>query len=145
MPTIIPQRLALAGLAAIGLAAGAVSLPAHAQPGYDETYGPNGDVTVMAPRHMQRDPATGAPIEVVTKSRAVYYGDLDLSAPWGVRTLHARVVRAAVRLCNDLDNQPGPIPEDSNDCVRPAVTNAMYQAPIPDGLRYRESDYGFSY
>ena len=143
MLSIDPKRLALAGVAAIGLAAGAVSVPAHSQPGYEESYGPNGEITVYAPRHMERDPATGAPIEVVTKSRPVYYGDLDLSAPWGVRTLHARVVRAAVRLCDDLDSQPGLVPEDSNDCVRPAVTNAMYQAPIPDGLRYHYSDYAY--
>jgi UrcA family protein len=141
MPTINRIRIAVAGLAAAGLAAAAAaSLPAHAQPGYDEAYGSSGEVTVIAPRHQERDPATGAPVDIATESQAVYYGDLDLSAPWGVRTLHARVVRAAVRICDDLDNQPGLIPEDSDDCVRPAVANAMYQAPIPDGLRDRDSD-----
>jgi UrcA family protein len=134
MPTL-SKRIAIAGLAAAGLATAGVSVPAHAQGG--------GAITVYAPRHQERDPYTGAPIEVTTASRAVYYGDLDLSAAWGVHTLHARVVRAAVQVCDELDNTPGLLPEDSDDCIQPAVRHAMDQAPIRHAWRYRETAYGY--
>jgi UrcA family protein len=140
--SLFSRRIALAGLSVFGVAAGTVSAPAHAQPGYDYAVGQQGgDITVYAPRRMERDRMTGAPIEVATVTRTVYYGDLDLSAPWGVRTLHARVVRAAVNACDELDSRPDLIPADSEDCVQPAVRDAMDQAPIGDGMRYRYSAY----
>jgi len=140
----LTQRLTLAGLGALALAATAPSPPVHAQD-YDQ-YAGGGEVRVYAPRRVERDPSTGAPIEVARASRPVYYGDLDLNSAWGVRALNARVERAAVRLCGDLDFQRGLVPLDSNeDCVARAVSEAMYQAPIRDDLRYRVANAGYGY
>jgi UrcA family protein len=140
----ICKRLAISAVAALGLSTGATIAPAYAQPGYDEAAGGGSEVTVQAPRPVGHRGYLGAP-GPVTESVAVYYGDLDLNAPWGVRTLRARIVRAADRVCADLDYQPGLIPEERFDCVRPAVSNAMYQAPIPGWLRVRDRDDGHLY
>ncbi|HLK24058.1 MAG TPA: UrcA family protein [Caulobacteraceae bacterium] len=145
----LSKRLTLAGLGALGLAVTAPSMPAHAQP-YDDyqRYGSDaGVVTVYSPRRFERDSTTGAPIDLVRESRPVYYGDLNLSTGWGIRAFHARVVRAATELCNDIDMQPGRVPLNSNqvDCVRPAVEEAMASAPIPDGMRYRYENVRYGY
>jgi len=133
MPTsMFPTRLALSGLAAIVLVAGAASPPAHAQPQYYESASSGGEITVYAPRHLQRDPGTGAEIDVVTASRTVYYGDLDLSAPAGMDELHARLERAAGKACDQLNNDPTLVIINSEDnCVAPAVRDAMYRVETP--------------
>ncbi|HLK24059.1 MAG TPA: UrcA family protein [Caulobacteraceae bacterium] len=143
--TRYPARLALAGASALSLAAGAVSTPAHAQPGYDTAAGPS-EITVQAPGVYSRiNPFTGE--GSLSESRAVYYGDLDLRTDWGARALHARVVRAAVQVCRDLDYRGGAslVWEDMDDCVRPAVQGAMAQAPMPGSLRYRYDYVGYLY
>jgi UrcA family protein len=135
---ISPKRLALAALAAIGFAAAGATPAVHAQPGYE--YGSGGEITVYGPRHVQRDPATGAEIDVARASRTVYYGDLDLSAPWGMRALHGRLERAAASACNQLLEDPTLTIIDSNtDCVGPAVRDAMYRVGAPD-YRYGYGD-----
>ena len=137
----LTKRFTLTGLGALALATTAPSLPAHAQ-----DYGGGGEVRVYAPRHVERDPYTGAQIDVARESRPVYYGDLDLNAAWGVRAFHDRVERAAVQLCSDLDWQRGIVPEDTNeDCIARAVRRAMYDAPIRDDLRYRVAEVGYEY
>jgi UrcA family protein len=136
------QRLALAGLAAVGLTAGAASPPAHAQPdGYYSDSG--GSITVYAPRRLERDPATGAEIDVVRAYRTVDYGDLDLNAPWGVRTLRARVERAASDACDELNNTPGLVIIDSEDCVGEAANGAMERVPVSYAARYHEDGYRY--
>ncbi len=141
--THLTKRLTLTGLGALALAATAPSLPAHAQD-YDQ-YG-GGELQVYAPRYQERDPYSGAPIDVARESRPVYYGDLDLNSAWGVRALRARVRTAAVRLCYDLDWQRGVVPETSNaDCIARATRQAMYDAPIRDDLRYRVAAAGYDY
>jgi UrcA family protein len=129
--SLSPKRLALASLTAIGLAAGVAMTPARALPGDDEAAG-DGQVTVYAPR-AERDPASGAEINTVSASRAVFYGDLDLSAPWGMRALHARLERAAAAACNQLLNDPTLVIINSEgDCIAPAVRDAMYRVGMPD-------------
>jgi UrcA family protein len=122
-----PRRLSLCA-AALGLA---LAAPAAAQPGQygDDPYTLSG-VTVTAPAHHQRDSATGAPIEWVSTSRVVRYGDLDLGRRWGVRELRARVERAARSACNELDSAYPIAASDTPPCVRDAVRQAMASAPI---------------
>jgi UrcA family protein len=128
----------LGAVAAFGLTAVA-STSAFAQPGYgrydDDPYTTSG-VVVTAPRHADRDSATGAPIEWVSASRVVRYGDLDLNRAWGQRELHARIVRAARSACNQLDDAYPITASDSPPCVRAAVRQAMYQIPTSDDYDY---------
>jgi UrcA family protein len=136
----------VAGLAAIGLAATAPGQVARAQP-YDYSTASGGQVTVYAPR-VERDPATGADIDVVHESRAVYYGDLDLNSRHGVRVLSDRIERAASDACQDLDNAPGLTvigSESDSDCIGRAVYRAMAQAPIAEDVAYRGYDNGYRY
>jgi UrcA family protein len=141
LSTIPRYRLALCAAAAAGLALAAPTLPAHAQPydrgyGYDyDSYqtGPDDDITVTGRPYEERDPATGGYYERVTTSRVVSYADLDLNSRWGVRELHARVVRAARDACDELDNDPMLVTApDDPPCVSTAVRRAMYQAPVAD-------------
>jgi UrcA family protein len=130
------NRVALAGLSALALAAGAASLPAHAQPGYDAyAYPPGDQVTVQAPIYHRSYPFRGE--ATISESRGVYYGDLDLTTDWGARALHARVERAAVRICHSLADQPGLLPADTETCIDSAVYGAMERAPIPGPMRWR--------
>jgi UrcA family protein len=129
-------------LAGVGVAAIAsltiAAAPTHAQPAYDPEYG-NGyagdsnysdrndvpSVTVYAPRHYERDGATGAEINVVRASRIVDTHDLDLSTRWGMRTLNVRVDRAAREACGDIDAHYPDTMEDNSTCVSSAIHNAM--------------------
>lgn len=126
---ILGRCLSVAAVAALGLA---VAAPAAAQPGYghyDNDPDTMSGVTVTAPRHQERDTATGAPIEWVSTSRVVRYGDLDLRRPWGVRELHARIARAARSACDALDDAYPITAPDSPPCVRNAIRQAMYDLP----------------
>jgi UrcA family protein len=121
--------LSVAAAAAFGLA---LTAAAQAQPGYgryDNDPDTVGGVTVTAPRFHDRDSATGAPIEWVSTSRAVRYGDLDLSRPWGARELRARITRAARSACDELDSAYPLTAADSPPCVRNAIRQAMYNVP----------------
>jgi UrcA family protein len=111
--------------------------PAQAQPYYDEpTYADQGaevgGLIVTAPYHRERT-YNGMPVERVTASRVVDISDLDLSTGWGVHELRARVQRAAVEACDEVDRAwvIGRYPLDSDsDCYHDAVRRAMRDAPI---------------
>jgi UrcA family protein len=112
-----------------------MAAPVAAQPGYgryDDDPSTVSGIVVTAPRHSARDSATGAPIEQVSASRVVRYGDLDLSRHWGVRELRARIERAAQSACDELDNAYPLTGWDNRPCVRDAVREAMYQVPSDD-------------
>ncbi len=92
-----------------------------------------GGVTVYATPHHERS-FFGAPIDVVTASRVVPIGDLNLSTRWGVDELRQRVQTAAYDACQQLDTTPGLAPvggADDVDCEHRAVEQAMAQAPVP--------------
>lgn len=115
--------------AAFGLAlAGPAAAQSYHNPYDDDPYTTSG-ITVTAPPSHERDSATGAPIGWVSASRVVRYDDLDLSRGWGMRTLHARIERAARSACDELDNAYPITASDSPPCVREAVRQAMYQIP----------------
>ncbi|HLI64879.1 MAG TPA: hypothetical protein VKU90_00825, partial [Caulobacteraceae bacterium] len=84
-------RVALGAVAAVSLAALMPSAPAQAQSPYEETTAGE-DVTITAPR-VERDPYTGADIDIVSTTRIVSYADLDLNSRWGMRVLHNRILR----------------------------------------------------
>lgn len=115
--------------ALLGLAA---TTPAVAQPYDPDAYGDAsmvGGVTVTAP-HRERA-WNGAEVDVLTASRTVDASDLDLSRRYGRRTLHARIVQAAVDACDELDNQwvSGWTPLDNDtDCIHAAVRRGMSDA-----------------
>jgi UrcA family protein len=117
-------------VAAASLAICATPVISHAQGDYDQYANSSLDetagVTVYAPRYMDRDAASGAPIERVSTSRVVEYGDLDINTDWGSRILHRRIVRAAREACDQLDTQYPLTSQDSPPCVQTAVRNAMY-------------------
>jgi len=128
---LTPIRLGATCAAALafGLAA---ALPVAAQPGYgpyDDDANTTSGIVVTAPPYHERDSATGAPIEWVSASRVVRYGDLDLNRRWGRRELHARIVRAARSACDELDQAYPVTAPDSPPCVRSAVRQALYQIP----------------
>jgi UrcA family protein len=142
------KGLAVAGLAAMGLAMTAPGQPAQAQPyGYDYSNDSGGQITVYAPhRRIERNSITGAEIDVARESRVVHYGDLDLSSAYGVRRLHDRIERAAVDACQDMDNTPGLYVMDSDvDCIGGAVDRAMAEAPIPENAAYQGYGYRYRY
>lgn len=127
MSLIRKAAATLAFGAAAAVSAAIVPPLAQAQPAYEETTA-GGDVTITAPR-VERDPATGAEIDVVYTTRIVSYADLDLNTRWGMRTLHHRIVRAANDACSDLSMRYVTVDNDA-DCVNTAVRHALYQSPL---------------
>lgn len=136
---IFRQRLhtPLCLIAAAGCAlAISAAAPARAQPAYDaERPSDVGDIVVRAP-NLGRSP-TGAPYELVSASRVVRYGDLDLRTDWGVNTLKARITHAANAACRELDAAYPISAPDDPPCVSTAVRDAMYRVPIV----YNHGDY----
>lgn len=127
--SIVRRGLALAAGAAFGLT---LASSAAAQPygdRYDNDPSTMSGIVVTAPPSTERDSATGAPIEWVSASRVVRYGDLDLSRHWGRHELHARIERAARSACDELDSAYPVTAADSPPCVREAVRQAMYEIP----------------
>jgi UrcA family protein len=77
----------------------------------------------------------GAPIEVISLSRPVSYGDLDLTRQSDANELEKRILDTAEAACKELDNMyPDgslyqPIPSDQN-CVKSATTEALKEAHL---------------
>jgi UrcA family protein len=87
-------------------------------------------VTVYAPFVVRRkvvNPFTG--LELVSVSRTVYFGDLDLSKSEQAATLENRVHWAAQQACKEIDKRYPkrvyiPVP-DNQDCIGNATSEAM--------------------
>ena len=129
MTSIFTARGRVTGLAlaALGLA-GLSALPATAQPydPYDTGYA-SGEIIVQPPRTLGRS-AIGAPIRLVSTSRTVRFGDLDLASYDGRQALRHRIQRAARDACDDLDARYPITDENSPDCYSTAVRDAMLRA-----------------
>jgi UrcA family protein len=104
--------------AVVGVTAG---VPASAQ-----TQGKQSDITVTAPRVRERS-STGVPIETVSLSRTVSYGDLDLRTEAGKKELDNRIHQAARRACDALDKVYPLTAPDSPDCMKTTLDNSMEQ------------------
>ncbi len=127
MTILSASHLRFAGVAVAAAGMALVTAPAMAQP---YPYGPDettvGEI-VVSPPVLGRS-AIGAPIRLVSTSRVVRFGDLDLGAPWGRHELRVRIERAARNACDDLEARYPVTADDSPDCYRTAVRNAMVDA-----------------
>jgi UrcA family protein len=71
--------------------------------------------------------STGIPIQDVSLTMTVKYGDLDVATPAGKASLETRVTSAARKACAEI-NRLYPLGSPSEvDCVRKAVKEAMAQ------------------
>lgn len=122
------KSAAIGAVAALGAA---FVGPALAQDyGYGYGYSSDGsDITVRASPRAERDPATGAPIDYVSETRVVSYGDLDLNTSYGVHVLRARIERAAADACDDMSNRYLVVSDDRRACIDAATSRAMYEMP----------------
>lgn len=129
----------MAALATLGIALGCLmttSTPLYAQPAAaappaDTTQ----DITVVAPRIVRRQVANsapryfGAPIEVLSTSRAVSFADLDLTSEAGADEFQKRILYAALAACDQMDSEYPtnvyvPVPASQNcpdDTARPPM------------------------
>ncbi|HXQ17493.1 MAG TPA: UrcA family protein [Caulobacteraceae bacterium] len=123
-------------LAAAALASGWLSSsgPAVAQ-----------QVEVIAPRivvHQAGQMASnGLPVERITLTREVGYGDLDLTTQAGVATLQTRINDTAKQSCAQLDafysspNERDISQASNQNCVSDAVDSAMAQVRLIEAPR----------
>jgi UrcA family protein len=114
--------------------------------------GPNEQVIVQAPyvpQYRVDHPHLNVPIENVSLSLAVHYGDLDLRTREGARALRMRIREAANTVCGQLiDMYPVGVESDAQ-CFRDALATSMARADAaiqnarsyPPG-RYRDMYYG---
>ena len=111
VPDRLPILLAFAALAFVSALAQAADLP---------------EVTISAPsvKTVDRDAATGAPIQQVTEAARVSVDPVTLTTNSGVALLQDKVVETAQQLCNTMD--PLAV-EDDGSCVREAVKSAQAQ------------------
>jgi UrcA family protein len=96
-----------------------------------------GEVTVVAP-HVVRETVgrspTGTPIEMVTLSRQVGYGDLDLTKASDVQAFKDRVNETAKQACAQIDSlyplgMSLPDPANAN-CVAEAAAGGLAQVDM---------------
>jgi UrcA family protein len=89
------------------------------------------EVVVEAPRTVHhetvgRSRTTRAPIETITLSGRVSFGDLNLTKTADVATLRERVTAEARQACAELDRMR-PLVDADPRCVQVATRNAMAQ------------------
>ena len=96
-------------------------------------------VTVVAPHAVHRQAGTAfggiALFELVSLTRQVGYGDLDLSTPAGVTTFENRISDTAKQACAQLDALYPPsrdyMPDPANeDCAKKATADALARAKL---------------
>jgi len=124
---------AAAGACAAMLAASSASAQTYDRyddNGYRDT---SEGVIVTAPHRLHQRSTIGAPIDRFRVSEAVPIDDLNLRTRWGEHLLRARILMAARRVCDRLNDSVypdfvTPPTTDSPPCVRTAISRAMYQA-----------------
>lgn len=118
------------------LAAGALLLlgaSANAQEyGYENaSYSmPSENVEVTVPRYAPQRSSLGAPYRLISMSKGVYVGDLDLRSRHDVRIMRDRISETARRMCRQLDVRYPITAPGSPGCYTTAMNDAMYQANI---------------
>jgi UrcA family protein len=119
---------ALASIAAgVLLAPMAMAQESASSTTYSDKDGTPEIVTVTPPRHMPARSTIGAPIEEVSISVPVSYGDLNLHTGEGVYTLRQRVKQTAHNLCDKLSFRYPIGTPDNDGCYRRAIKYAMPQ------------------
>ena len=105
--------------------------------GQGDSYTTTQELTVTGERHARS--SIGAPIEWVSTERRIDTSDLDLSTPWGAHELRMRVEKAAQTACFELDTFHPVTADDSPDCYKAAVRDALAQAE--DATGYKLASY----
>jgi UrcA family protein len=123
VPDRLPILLAFAALAFVSALAQAADLP---------------EVTISAPsvKTVDRDAATGAPIQEVTETARVSVDPVTLTTNSGVALLQDKVLETAQQLCDSTDPLAG---EDDGSCVREAVKSAQTQIEADVAQANRDS------
>ena len=119
----LPVMFAFGALALFGARAYAADLP---------------EVTISAPsvKTIDRDAATGAPIQEVTETARVTVDSITLTTNSGVALLKDKVLETAQRLCSSMDPVSD---EDEGSCVREAVKSAQTQIEADVAQANRDS------
>ena len=68
-----------------------------------------------------------APIYIVSTTRQVKAGDLDLTTPEGLAELEKRVSKAATEACTDIDRTHPNAQPDTYKCAKSATERTMSQ------------------
>jgi UrcA family protein len=119
----LPMMFAVGALALFGARAHAADLP---------------EVTISTPsvKTVDRDAATGAPIQEVTETARVTVDSITLTTNSGVALLKDKVLETAQRLCSTMD----PVADtDDGSCVREAVKSAQKQIDADVAQANRDS------
>jgi UrcA family protein len=71
------------------------------------------------------------------QTRIVHFGDLDLSAPDGVKTLYARIRTAARAVCAEYESADSPyLARSFRTCVARAIRSAVVSVDRPELAAY---------
>lgn len=136
----------------LGLLSGALAaLPASAQTGPYGTpgpysAGPTESVIVVGPRFRADTTPLNGPMERVSLSIPVRYGDLDIATAEGAQVLRWRVADAARNVCQRLaEAYPIHRLSSSAPCYRDAVENGMVRANEAITTARQAYWYGYGY
>ncbi len=120
-----PRRMAVAAAVVAALVSGGGLV--YAQEGSVS------GLTVIAPRQIGRDAATGAAIERVSMQADIHYSDLDLKSAKGAAEFEKRVRESAKAMCEELEkNYPVGTP-DSITCTNEAVRKVESRVKALEG------------
>jgi UrcA family protein len=118
-------------IGAAGLVLASTAASAQGYGPYDEApyaTNPSEEVEVIAPRYRSESSPLNGPMEKVSLSTAVPYGDLDLRTRHGARELRVRVVDAARGVCGQLADAYPVYELNGTSCYKTAVQNGLLKA-----------------
>jgi UrcA family protein len=114
---------------ALGLAASSANAQgyyaSYAPPGYQA---PSESVEVTAPRFHEQHTRLNAPLDKVSLSTAVSFGDLDLRTRFGARELHRRIWVAAQNVCGELRDAYPVYKQVGTSCIKTAYEDGIVRA-----------------
>jgi UrcA family protein len=124
-------RTALLAASALLLLGASASAQEYGR-GYEETaYNlPDENVEVTVPRYAPQRSPLGAPYRLISMSKGVYIGDLDLRSRHDVRVMRDRISYTARSMCRRLDALYPVTAPGSPGCYTTAMNDALYQANI---------------
>lgn len=122
------RTLLLAGAAALALSPTPVLAQGYGPYDDDSYSGPPEEVIVTAPHFRSETAPLNAPLEKVSLSTHVAYGDLDLASRSGARELRLRVREAARDVCGQLADAYPVYQLNGTSCFKTAVENGLVRA-----------------
>ena len=112
--------------------------PGYTSQSYDSNATDENDVVVTPEYSTITRERLNGPVDKISTSRVVYFGDLDLGADYDRQILRDRVEQAAASVCNQLDRQvAGASVDDRDSCYDNAVRQAMHH------VNARYDGYGY--